>query len=497
MEVKLDCQLGDARRSQYRVETYFFVPRSLGLTPHTYPRAQFYHDVQTYLRFKTPSIPLADLADHESGESPLEHIRRLAENLRRGARDARRARALSYELRMFGCVIRAGVRDRAAALQSRIRDLPAGARARTILIADIAGLSASLVADVVAVLASWRSLRTSVLVEPVPVRLQETFALVDEYVSFAVEVGLTELLEEVDRSPGAGELRAVRRQLIACIVAERDYRVGAGYGDLFAESDDESLVYRRGMLKKLVTSVLWLEVDKEQEGRSIADAAAGAAAGVAMLFTVLATILHMRWWMINTAGFVVAAVLTYILKDRIKDWLKRFFHQRYSRFLADYNVKIRDPMTGAYVGRSRESFGFVDDDRVPDDVAALRRRDAGSPVELEARRETVLKYDKEIRLEGQEVLERVHFDGYDLNDISRFALRELLARADDPDHVLPVYDARSDGVHSRTFHKVYHLNIVMVLGAGPRRDRTTTMRRLRVVFDKHAIRRLEEIASEF
>lgn len=468
------------------------MPRSLGVNENTYSRSQFYHDVQTYLRFKTPAIGLEALADASEG-SPLGEIRRLARELRAAPRSRSLAGQLSYELRIFGCVVRANLRDQVRALRARIEELPEGDRARNILVEDIRVVLRELFDRLGLLLTEWRGLRTTLLDPAMPLRSRDTYAMVDEYISLSAELKLTDLIHRIDSTRALAGLDDLRGRATAMLLAERDYRAGAGYRGQWDGSDNESIVYRLGMLKKLITSVLWLEIDKQEEGRSLADVGAAFAAGVAMLFAVLATIMQMRWWMINTAGFVVAAVVTYMLKDRIKDWLKRFFHRRFSRFLADYNVKIRDPITGAFIGRSRESFNYVSEGRVPADVLAMRRRRSGSPVEIDAKREVVLKYDKEIRLESKELLERMHLESYDLNDISRVSLRELLVRADDPEQSLPVYDQDDDVVEKRVFHKVYHLNLVMVLGAGPRKARDVTMRHLRVVFDKHAIRRLEEV----
>ena len=66
-EVKLDYAIDPTRRkSHYRVDAYFFLPKSLGINSHTYDRAQFFSDVQAYLRFKTPALPLVSVLDAET-----------------------------------------------------------------------------------------------------------------------------------------------------------------------------------------------------------------------------------------------------------------------------------------------------------------------------------------------------------------------------------------------------------------------------------------------
>jgi len=495
VEVKLDCRLGANSKSRYRVETYFFVPGSLGLNKSTYSRQHFYNDVQTYLRFKTPSIPLAELADRAKADSPLAQIRSLLEGSQRARRDRELPKELSYQLRMFGCVARARMRYRIGAIKERIAGLPEGEDRYQVLVADIGAMTNRFSDEVEHLLGEWRALRASFLDVTTKPATRDMYLHVDEYLSLVAEESITLLVRYVDRSESLnGEMTSARSRLCELLMSEREYRAGAGY--VTAKSlngSGETFVYRRSMLKKLVTSVLWLEVDKQQEGKTIADAAAAFAAGIAMLFAVLATIFATQLWMINTSAFVAAAVVTYMLKDRIKDWLKRYFSRRINRFLPDYNVNIRDPMTDEDIGSSRETFGYVSQEHVPDDVLRLRHQQAQSEVETEAKQEVILRYDKEIRLRSKEVIQRMHLEDYDLNDITRFALWQMLIRADDPKYAVPMYDPEDDIVEKRAFRRVYHLNIVMVFYAGARGSEATSMQHLRVIFDKQKIRRLEHI----
>jgi hypothetical protein len=70
----------------------------------------------------------------------------------------------------------------------------------------------------------------------------------------------------------------------------------------------------------------------------------------------------------------------------------------------------------------------------------------------------------------------------------RFCVSHFLVRADDPVVRVPIYDPQTDAVVRRDFAKTYHVNLVMVM-----RSATTApvLRRIRVVFDKRGIRRLD------
>src|SRR5262245_59166137 len=100
-EVKLDYTIDPAKaKNRYEVDAYFFLPKSLGVDAQTYSKAQFYSDVQAYIRFKTPGLSLKDLARTENGTSPLGRVMLLLETPCRGAARAPHEARLSRELQL-------------------------------------------------------------------------------------------------------------------------------------------------------------------------------------------------------------------------------------------------------------------------------------------------------------------------------------------------------------------------------------------------------------
>ena len=483
-EVKLDYCLDSTRsRTQYKVECYLFLPRSLGINRHSYPRDQFYSDVQGYIRFKTPVIGLRTLADARDPLSPLAIIDSTIDALRHDPRNFELRRRLGHELRMFGCIARVQLRDRTAVVREAIRRLPESAA-----VEDLRAMVERLLADLTVLLGAWRQRRVEFLAGELPTIVCEVHAFTDEYLSQALEHKLTTLVAELDDHR---ELADVRARLCDELLAERRYRESCGYPGA-ADGDAEGYVHRRGMLKKLVNSVLWLEISKQKEGRGIGNLGASIAAGAAMAFALVAAVLGARigshWFVADTWGFVVAGTITYIFKDHIKDWLKGFFSSQTGRWLADYATEIRDPVSGRDIGRCRESFSYVDDDAVPAEVRALRHHQAQSEVEIEAKPEIVIKYEKDVHLSSACLIDRLHLADYEINDIMRFCVSQFLVRADDPIVRLPIYNPELDTVERREFAKTYHLNLVMVMRSA---NSPPTRQRIRVVFDKHGIRRLD------
>src|SRR5512142_1908885 len=88
VEVKLDIELGDGDACGYRVDTYFFVPSALNITPNTYSKNLFYSSIQRYIRFKTPQFSLTRIIDPREETSPLARIRKDLDAWRENAADA-------------------------------------------------------------------------------------------------------------------------------------------------------------------------------------------------------------------------------------------------------------------------------------------------------------------------------------------------------------------------------------------------------------------------
>jgi hypothetical protein len=474
VEIKLDYAIDtERRRSRYRVETYFFVPRSLGLDVHAYPREQFYADVQAYIRFKTPHVSLPALADPDDRRSPLQRARRLVQRVN-GELESLALEPLSHELRLLGCMVRTNLRDAAADISAKIDRLD-DPGAHGVLAEDVRQAIERVLHDVDVLLGSFRALRPDFLQPKRPPWLGELFEYVDEYLSISVESYLTTVLSSLDAHQGLRRsLTEIRAELVARVTAEQRHRSGAGYQSVLdPDGENRSYVYRKSALKKFMSSVLFLEIHKEKEGRGIANVVAGVAAAVAMAFSTVAAIWSQGHWGLNSFPFVLAVVIAYVFKDRIKEWLRAYFSGLLSRWLYDYSVHIHDPVVGVVVGRCRESFGFVPTAQVPAEILRRRHADSRSVLEPETKPEVVMKYVKDVMLLGKRIA-RTHGRQRDVNDIIRFNFSSFLSRMDEPRQIVATYSPELDGVTAVQCPKAYHVNMVMVLSAEGHKARKPT-----------------------
>ncbi|MCH9688960.1 MAG: hypothetical protein K0V04_46435 [Deltaproteobacteria bacterium] len=469
------------------METYLFVPRSLGLDRHSYPRDQFYADAQAYIRFKTPSVPLPALADPDNADSPLQRARRLIVAANgAGEIDPDRMRR---ELRLLGCLVRANLRDAAADIRAKVDRLDDPGEHR-VLAEDVRQAIGRLLRDVSAILSSFRDLRPDFLQTKRPAWLRELFEYVDEYLSISAESYLTAVLSRLDAHAALRDALSDTRQAVTqTIVDEQGHRQGAGYVSVLdPDGENRHYIYRKGALKKFMSSVLFLEIHKEREGRGISNVVAGIAAAVAMLFSTIAAIWSQGAYGLNSFPFVLAIVISYVFKDRIKEWLRTYFSGLMSRWLYDYSVLIHDPVAGI-VGRCRESFGYVTDSNLPTEIKRLRHCDSSSVLEAESKPEGVMKYVKDVTLRSRQIA-RAHGRLGDVNDIIRLNISSFLGRMDEPQQTVATYSEELDAVTAVTCPKAYHVNLVMVLKA---EGKKAAIDRFRIIMDKQGIRDLQVV----
>lgn len=490
-EVKLDYSIDPGRsKNRYRVEAYFFTPTSLGISPETYPRKRFYNDIQAYIRFKTPAVSLATLLLPDTGSSPLARLEQAVPALVTHPQGRTQLEKISYEMRFIGCLVRAHLRDRVARIGQLIEGLGEAPAETAQAVTDIRSETARLVAESSAVMARYRALRAHLLDPVVPAWVRETHEYVDEYLGLINENYLSRLVLLIDENKPSAELLAdARNSLRQGILAEQDHRGDAGYQCAVEPDGGMLYVFRRGLLKKFVMSVLFLEISKDQEGRRLSDLFSAVAAGIAMLVATVGGVWVQQRYLATTWPFIATIVLLYMLKDRLKEWLRSFFSRKMTRFLADYSVRIRDSNRGLDIGRCREAFMFLRQEQVPPEIFALRHRSAKAGIEPVSKPETVIKYEKEITLDGK-VVDKLGGLHHEINDIIRFNIAHFLVQADDPVAPVMVYRRDHDRVEEVLCPKVYHLNVVFVLRAEDERKPPLT-EHIRVVIDKRGIRSLE------
>ncbi|MDJ0947703.1 MAG: hypothetical protein QNJ94_02150 [Alphaproteobacteria bacterium] len=459
----------------YDLECYIFVPHGLGIHRANYSKDRFYDDLQTHIRFKTPSISLTEIV--AGPESPLVKLEASAGALAEAGRNADIG-VFEYRLKLFCCILQSSLRDFVAFI---VETKDADDRGRLV---QQYLRAAGEIAE------AFRALRSRVLLPAVPREARDMYAFGDEYVSLQIERNSYDLLRHLRDANGSAP-RKGRRRIRDLIAREVRYREDREYPSIPTDkSDNEQLIFRRNVLKKYMQNVLFLDTRTRHEGQVLEHGLFGIAAGISMLFATAVLFVSQSLYGALSLPVFVALVIGYMFKDRIKEMLRVYFSRKVSGVLFDHKTRIyRGPSHP--IGQCRESFDFVDEAAVPDRIMKIRDRDHITEIESDWVSEDILRYRKRIKLSSRAIsaaYRDIDTDG--INDIMRFNVAAFTRRMGDPRKELFVLD--EDDYRRVKAERVYHLNMVLRYGG----DDRVRYKRLRIVLNRRRIKRIETVSVE-
>jgi len=490
------------RRARYRLEMFIFLPYQIGVDSTTYPREQFYEDLRSYTRFKTPDIPLHRIADPNLSTSPLTRVVGLIEEAR-GSGRWNQVRMV-YELKMLATVLRAGLRDRARHIRYLALSGEDGRR-------EALAAAGRLLRDLEPVLEGLRGMGRELA--SAPEEVVKTYDLVDEYSSLQVAfvlLGLLRSLRREDRPEAAAE--EVMALLAEAVRREAEHRRSRGFPTRVAHDDDRSneyFLYRESLLKKYCASVLFLSVDQRAGGRPIHHVLQAVAAAVAMTVGVVGLWLAARFFPRNTLALGLAVVLVYAFRDRVKDMAREIGSRLAPRWISDRTGRLVDPQHRNRVGSTRETVRWLTRDELPDDVRQARRYQDALERAVAEPTERIIHYTKHVVVDSRAIFAAHERPGA-VDDIIRMHVGHWLGRMDNPRKVLLALRDGSPVPARIRAARVYHVNLVVRLtsgagggssaaagrapefgaGAGMARQENV-LRKARLVVSKRGIERIE------
>lgn len=487
IELKLDYELGKGKKTHYRISTYLFFPKSLGITEESYPKGDFYRDVKNYIRIKTPILSLRDLIDSEV--SPLSNIRQIVRKAN-WYQDEELNERLIQALKLFGAMFKSTLREHLNLVDRRCQ----AAQTKTKVHALVENLINEFIYQSGQVSERYRSFYTEF---NQPIVKEDTFlayTLVDEYISLLIEESATELFKSVSRHFKKSQRLKSLDDLNQIVVSERDHRQAHGYGSILEPGGaNEVYAFRASVLKKYVSSILHLSTDAQREGKGMEQVLMAIAAGVSMIFATVVAFYFQSVYGNFTFPVFIALVIGYMFKDRIKEAGRAVLSNRLHAFLYDRRINIRT-LDGKYkLAVLREKISFISESDLPQPVLMARHKDPFADLDNEGMGETIICHTKDIILDGD--LFPKAFKGLPkvsgLNDIIRYNIQPFLRKMADP--VEEQYLLENGDLKTVHTHKVYHVNIVSrYKSISPKVE--ILYKRMRLVLSRQGIKRIEYIS---
>ena len=470
-KVGFNC-IDDGIKDHFSVNAWVFVPNSLDINPENYGKKQFYRDIKSNVRLITPAYLMRDIAQENS--LPLTSLKSALEKVIR-SQQKEDVEAYQYHLKMFAAIFKSALRDQASHLR----------QARSLETASY--LVDDYVRSTKAVLTHFRALYQLIDVPTVPDHIRSSFRLCDEFMSHVVEMCTIRIIKALDSLGKDKPYADMRKEFMTLIQDERHYKSIHEYGIL---SDDKvsnrQLVYHHGMLKKFIESELYINLDKKRDGVAIEQIYYSIAAGLAMIFaTGVAWFTQLKYGNITWPLFIVL-VISYMLKDRIKDLLRFYFAHKLGNKYFDKKANIT--IGRNVVGEIKEGFDFISSSRTPAEVLKLREKASAVEDESHIFEEKILLYRKHLTIDEVAIAKNAAYPMSGINEIMRLHMTRFTHKMDNP--CVPVESFDEDcNIFIINVQKVYYVHIVFQM----QHDGDKTYSHFRIAMTKDGILAIDQL----
>lgn len=434
----------DGVKDDFAVNAWIFVPNSLDINPENYGKNQFYRDIKSNVRLITPVYTLREMALETS--LPLKSLTSAFHSVANTPSDQLAQDAYEYHLKMFAAIFKSALRDKARAL---ISALP-----------DASDQIERYVTNTRKVLSSFRSLYQIIDIPAVQDQIKNRFRMIDEFMSHVMEVRTISLIKHIDSLADAS-CEQIRNRLAAMVVEEHEYRKKVKFQMLNGEPKrDRALLHHYGMLKKFTESELYIKLDKKKDGVALQQIYYSLAAGVAMVFATAVSWYYQEKYGSVTLPLFIVLVISYMMKDRIKDLLRFYFAHRLGNNY--YDKKAMIAVGNSKVGDIKEGFDFISEKKIPSDVKALREKLSFVEGESEIFEEKVLLYRQRVQLDDKALAVKDMYPRKGINEILRLHLNRYVQKMDNPRMSVDTLD-QDGNIKPLKVQKIYYVNIVFKL----------------------------------
>jgi len=440
------------KENLFEVNTWIFIPNSLDINRQTYDKSDFYKDLKSNIRLITPEFLLRDIADKT--KSPFIHLEASFNAL---AVTPTRSNARNYEhqIKMFNSILKSSLRDHRLHI---IRNIET--EDRDYLISNYLQSSRE-------ILSNYRSLRHIIAVPTVRRELFSLYILGDEFMSNLIEQHTFLLADEI-RKNHPELYRQTGPMLTELIRGEVEYRRSKGFPTAENLGREEIREKKRDgfIAEQLIYSI---------------------AAGFAMIFATAIAFIFQKKFGNFTIPLFVALVISYMLKDRIKELTRYYFAGKLKKVFFDHKTRI-SVTPDKSVGWCKESFDFVSAEKVPADILAIRAQSLDLEVQSVSGWERVVLYRKLMKLDRPS-LDGIftHYTITGVNDIIRFNVSNFVHNMDNPE--IPFRILAGDDFEEISGQKVYYLTFVINV----RYDGENQVYLYRVTFNRSGILKVDSL----
>ena len=458
-------------RNDFTVNTWVFIPYSLDINTDTYPKNHFYRDIKSQIRLITPIYTLQEIASTNSLPYMLMQVafkELVAEPSEENMIE------FEYQIKMFISITKSAIRNEFPNLTN------AGECEEQLKAIDL------YVRRIEKITSLYRDLKQIIQHPNVPAKAITYFAFGDEFLSNRIDRKTFEVLEYFSVNH-ADRYNDLKKSLLELIRKEREHRIASGYEVMKDEipNKNSELLHRLKLLRRYIDNHLSLNSNKKKDGKLAEQMALSIAAGLAMVFATAIAFSAQQTYGNFTMPLFVALVVSYILKDRIKELVRYYFASRLSKKYFDKKTIIS--IKKSPIGWIKEGVDFVQEVKVPHEVTRKRGRSAILESDNRNATEKIILYRKFARINGNAIDDNVQYDVAGINDIIRFNFSNFILRMGDSS--VPFFTPSKDENYSIISGKsIYYINFIVQL----KHDDFVDYKRFRFIISRDGIEKFEK-----
>jgi len=469
-EIKQNFNFSSKQKKKYFIDTYIFFPHSLNVNEQSYTKEDFYKDLSTNIRLKTPKIPLDKLKDDVV-------FNRIQESIDELERDNSVVifKNFRYQIKMFTMIFK-------KAMDRQID----GVRESNIF-KDASNLTGDFIKSTYSTIESYRALQKRMTQPEIGDNFKNIYFYGDEYLSLKIESSAIKLYQFFDKSKySKSKTSKLKTQLIKTINSEINYRKEHNYPAVATDQNSETFLYRMSLLKKYLSNILFLETYVKRDGKVVEQIIYSIAAGLAMLFATAVAFIGENQYGKLTLPFFIALIISYMFKDRMKELLRIYFTVGMKNYLYDRKRYLFHSFKQK-IGICKESFNYVPRDKIPKDIIELRHKENISSLEKKQIEEKIIHYRKMISLSPKAFkLIRKKYITEGVIDIVRINVETFLKNMDNPEK--KVFMLKKNKLISKSVDRVYHINMITKYFDGNHEE----LKHFRLILNRNGIIRIEE-----
>lgn len=457
---------------EFAVNMWFFIPNSLDINSQSYGKDMFYRDLKSNVRLITPVFLLREIV---AGQAiPYKN---LEASFRRLAADPEKPAIEDYEynIKMFMAILKSASRDEITHIINNHKE------------SDISQLCSRYLENMTGITHAYRQLRDIIDVHTVPSSIFEYFLFGDEFMGSIVEQQTFKLLKTLEQHK-AGIPKELTGRLKELINSETNYRIKRGFPvtEIDSPTRNREVIYRQGVLKRYIESDLFLSANVKRDGVAMEQLYFSIAAGISMIFATAVAFSFQQKYGNFTMPLFVALVVSYMLKDRIKEIMRYWFaHKLKDKY---FDNKISVSIKGRPIGWIKEGFDFIAEEKVPPQVMEIRSRSSLLQAENRFDDEKIILFRRLVHLDSQVLREEDKYSITGINNIIRLHLTSFIQKMDNPK--IPLSTITDDGTIGTVYgDKIYYMNMVIQL----KHEEQLEYKRYRMIFNREGIMDIESL----